>query len=77
MLAAFDRTDEEIREDIGEVISHELRRDPRQFTATVRSGIVTLQGSPENAALGRDIAHKIRYVQGVVAVRDRLSYPPD
>ena len=28
-----------------------------------------------NAALGHHIVHKIRHVQGVVAVRDSLSYP--
>ena len=77
VLAAFDRTDEEIREEIAQVISGEFRPDPRQFTVTVRSGVVTLQGSPADAALGRDIVHKIRHVPGVVAVRDRLSYPPD
>ena len=42
---------------------------------TVEDGVVTLQGSPETAALGQRIVHKIRHVQGVVAVRDRLSYP--
>jgi len=77
VLAVFDRADEEIREDIGQVISREVRCDQRQFTVTVRSGVVTLQGSPETATLGRDIARKVRHVPGVVAVRDRLSYPPD
>ena len=77
VLAAFDRTDEEIGEDIGQVISREFGPDPRQFTVTVRSGVVTLQGSPETATLGRGIVHKIRHVPGVVAVRDRLCYPPD
>jgi CBS-domain-containing membrane protein len=77
VLAVFDRTDEEISEGIGQVISREFRYAPRQFTVTVRSGIVTLQGSPETAALGRGIVHEIRHVPGVVAVRDRLSYPPD
>ena len=77
VLAVFDRTNEEIGEDIGQVISREFRYDPCQFTVTVRSGVVTLQGSPETAALGRDIVHKVRHVPGVVAVRDRLSYPLD
>jgi len=77
VLAAFDRTDEEIRDDVGQVISREFGPDPSQFTVTVQSGVVTLQGSPETAALGRGIVHEIRHVPGVVAVRDRLSYPPD
>ncbi len=62
VLAVFDRTSEEIGEDIGQVISREVRYDPRQFTVTVRSGVVTLQGSPETATLGRDIVHKVRHV---------------
>ena len=42
---------------------------------TVQDGVVTLLGSPETAALGHHIIGKVRHVQGVVAVRDRLSYP--
>jgi len=78
VLSVFDRTDEEIRAEIAdEVIAHEFLQDQRRFTVTVRAGVVTLEGSPEAATQGRDILRKIRHVQGVVAVRDRLSYPPD
>lgn len=78
VLAVFDRSDEEIRREItDEVIAHEFALNPRQFTVTVRAGVVTLEGSLETATLGRDIARKVRHVQGVVAVRDRLSYPPE
>jgi Mg/Co/Ni transporter MgtE len=34
------------------------------------------EGRPETAAVGHDIISSIRHVEGVVAVRDRLSYPP-
>ena len=37
--------------------------------------MVTVAGSPETAALGHHIVDKVRHVQGVVAVRDHLSYP--
>jgi CBS-domain-containing membrane protein len=78
VLAVFDRPDEEIRKEITDnVILHECLEDPRQFAVTVQAGVVTLQGSPETAALGHDIVRKVRHVQGVVAVRDRLSYPDD
>jgi hypothetical protein len=40
----------------------------------VQAGVVTLAGSPESVELGHDLVRKMRYVQGVVAVRDRLSY---
>ena len=43
---------------------------------TVKDGIVTLAGEPETARLGHEIVRQVRHVQGVVAVRDRLEYPP-
>ena len=76
MLAVYDRPDEDIRKDIiGTVILHEFLVDPRQFTVSVEAGVVTMQGSPETPALGHDLVRKTRHVPGVVAVRDRLSYP--
>jgi osmotically-inducible protein OsmY len=58
------------------VILHEFLQDPRQFAVTVQAGVVTLEGSPDTGLMGHDIVRRIRHVQGVVAVRDRLSYPP-
>jgi CBS domain-containing protein len=75
LLAVYDRPDEAIRAEIEGLILHEFLEDPRQFAVTVQDGLVTLQGSPETAALGQRIVHKVRHVQGVVAVRDCLSYP--
>jgi CBS domain-containing protein len=45
------------------------------FTVTVQDGIVTMMGSLESTAAGRDILARIRRVQGVVSVRDQFSYP--
>jgi CBS domain-containing protein len=78
VLAVFDRPDEEIRKEITDnVILHDFLEDPCQFAVTVQAGVVTLEGSLETAALGRDIVRKVQHVQGVVAVRDRLSYPDE
>jgi len=77
LLAVYDRPDEEIRAEIEGLVLHAFLEDPRQFTVTVQDGVVTLKGSPETAALGHDIVRKVRHVPGVVAVRDRLSYPDD
>ena len=78
VLSVFDRSDEEIRREIvDDVILHGCLQDPRMFAVTVKAGVVTMQGSPETAALGRDIVRMVRHVQGVVAVRDRLTYPAD
>ena len=38
---------------------------------------MTLGGRPETSEIGHEIVRQIRHVQGVVAVRDRLSYPDD
>jgi CBS-domain-containing membrane protein len=76
VLAVYDRPDEEIlAEIIDDVILHRFLVDPAQLTVTVADGVVTLHGNPETEALGHDIANRVRRVQGVVAVRDRLVYP--
>ena len=76
VLAVFDRADEEIRKDIVDaMLLHEFLIDPRQFTVIVEDGVVTLEGIPETAALGRALVRKARHIRGVVAVRDRLSHP--
>ena len=43
---------------------------------TVKGGVVTLEGTPETSATGHAIVRRVRHVPGVVAVRDRLYYPP-
>jgi CBS domain-containing protein len=76
VLAVYDRPDDEIRQEIiDNVIVDGFLQDPDQFTVGVRAGVVTLEGSPQSVALGHDLVRKMRHVQGVVAVRDRLSYP--
>ena len=78
LLAIYDRPDEEIGQEItDQVILREFLADPRQFTVTVEAGVVTLRGNPETTELGHEIVRKVRHVPGVVAVRDRLSYPDD
>jgi predicted transcriptional regulator len=75
VLAVFDRTDEEVREEItNQVIVPEFLQDPRQVTVTVRAGVVTLEGRLVATDLGRQIVRRVSHVPGVVAVRDRFSY---
>ena len=77
VLSVFDRTDEAIRAEIlDEVPLGEYSEDPRTLDVTVKDGIVTLTGVPETSETGHEIVRRIRHIQGVVAVRDRLSYPP-
>jgi CBS domain-containing protein len=74
VLAIFDRTDAEIREEImSQVITG--RSEPSWYSVIVKDGVLTLEGTPETVAIGRDLVRRARRVQGVVAVRDRLVYP--
>ena len=77
VLAVFDRADSDIRQEIiDEVILSELLVDPHAFDVKVSDGIVTLTGVPDTNEVGHEIVQRVRHVQGVVAVRDRLSYLP-
>jgi CBS domain-containing protein len=77
VLSIFDRTDEAIRKEVTEgVLLSEFLTDPQIFTVTVKDGIVTLSGRPETNETGHEIVRRVRHLQGVVAVRDRLDYPP-
>jgi len=74
VLAVFDRADAEIREEImSKVITG--RSEPSWYSVIVKDGVVTMEGTPETTAIGRDLIRRARHVQGVVAVRDRLFYP--
>ena len=76
VLSVFDRTDDAIRREIlDEVPLGEYSEDPRTLDVTVKDGIVTLTGVPETNETGHEIVRRVRHIQGVVAVRDRLSYP--
>lgn len=78
VLSVYSRPDAEIHHDIIEkVIVGTVLTDPARFTVTVKDGVVTVEGKPENAGIGRDMIEEIRHVEGVVAVRDRLIYPPE
>ena len=77
LLTVFDRTDEEIRSEVvNDVILREFLIDPAVFMVTVAAGVVTIQGTPETVDLGHDVVSRIRRVEGVVAVSDKLAYPP-
>lgn len=77
VLAVCDHPDveigEEIRNDIGVC---ESLADAGRFDVTVTDGVVTLAGRPRTCEQGHAIVRRARHIQGVVAVRDRLDYPP-
>ena len=76
VLSVFQRSDEEIRREVTQdVIADGFFTDPGRFRVTVHNGIVTLEGAPGSAALGAAIAGQVGHLEGVVAVRDRFTYP--
>lgn len=76
VLTVYSRPDEEIEREITEnVVLNQFLAGPRLFTVTVCGGIVTLQGHPETTARGRELVDELWHVEGVVSVRDRLTYP--
>jgi len=76
VLSVFQRSDEEIRREVTQdVIADGFFTDPARFTVTVHNGIVTLEGAPGSAVLGTAIAGQVEHLEGVVAVRDRFTYP--
>ena len=76
VLSVYSRPDDEIGEEITKnVILNEFLSDPGRFTVTVKDGMVTLKGHTESIQQGRDILAGIWRVEGVVSVRDRLTYP--
>jgi CBS domain-containing protein len=78
VLSVYSRPDADIRREIiDSIILGLLLCDPSRFTVTVKDGIVTLEGMPETASVGHDMIEETRHVEGVVAVRDRLSYPDE
>jgi len=78
VLSVYSRPDEDIRKAvIDDVIIGTVLTDPARFSVTVKDGVVTIAGTPENTSVGHDMIEEIRHVEGVVAVRDRLDYPPE
>jgi CBS domain-containing protein len=76
VLSVFSRDDREIYAEIinGIIFSH-LSLDPATFTVTVSCGIVTITGQVESKAVATQLLDAIRHVEGIVDLRDRISYP--
>ena len=75
VLSVFIRPDTDIRHEVtDEVIRGGSLVRPQGFSVTVHDGVVTLSGRPENDRAGRDLIEAVRHIEGVVSVRDQLSY---
>jgi predicted transcriptional regulator len=78
VLSVFTRPDGQIRDEVMQkVIAGEFALDSAALEVTVRSGIVTVAGQIERGAVAGQVMDVICHVEGVVAVRDRISYPSE
>jgi CBS domain-containing protein len=76
VLSVFERPDHEIWDEVIKgVVIGEFDLEPALFVVTVRSGVVTVTGSVDRRADALAMLDAIRHLEGVVALRDRLSYP--
>jgi CBS domain-containing protein len=76
LLGVYDRADEEIAKEILEqVVAGEFVLDSLAFKVTVTDGVATVSGPVDSEPVALNLLGEIRRVDGVVAVRDRLSYP--
>jgi CBS domain-containing protein len=74
VLGVYDRPDADILAEIARIIADEFGLSPANFQATVSSGVVTLSGLVAQQETELELAARIRHIEGVVAVRDRLTY---
>lgn len=76
VLSVFARSDVDIHREANEMaIAESFVEDSRLFGVTVHDGIVTVTGPPQSDQAGHELIEAIRHIDGVVAVRDELSYP--
>jgi len=77
VLAVYNRTDADIAEDIRTgILSTETPADPGTFDVSVTAGVATMVGRAQTREQAQAVIGRARHIQGVVAVRDRLDYPP-
>jgi CBS-domain-containing membrane protein len=71
VLSVYERADSDIRAEVNETITSEFGRDG--INVTVTAGVVTLAGSVSHEKTALGLTARVRHIEGVVAVRDRLA----
>jgi CBS-domain-containing membrane protein len=78
VLSVFERPDADIWDEVVKVIiGEEQGLDPDAFDVTVSSGIVTIGGLVDRRDTALALLARVRHAEGVIAVRDRMTYPPE
>ena len=73
VLGVYERPDSDIRNEVNETIAGESGLVPADINVTVTAGVVTLAGSVGHERTALELMARIRHIEGVVAVRDRLQ----
>jgi CBS domain-containing protein len=74
LLSVFERPDEEIRDEVlRDVIARELGLQSAELDVSVASGVVTVAGALARLDTALALLARVRHLEGVVAVRDRLT----
>jgi len=74
VLSVYERADSDILDEVRkDVLAGEFALEPAQFDITVTSGIVTISGPMDRQDRALSLVARIRHVEGVVAVRDRIE----
>ncbi|MEO8477171.1 MAG: CBS domain-containing protein [Actinomycetota bacterium] len=77
VLADYLRDDAEILDDVRAILRQELLLERDMVTATVEQGMVRLDGEVERRTLLPSIWDRVRAVEGVVGVDERLTWQLD
>jgi CBS domain-containing protein len=72
LLAVYDRPDADILGEAAKVVG-EFVLDPADVEVSVSCGVVTISGLVGLHETALDLVARIRHIEGVVAVRDRLT----
>jgi CBS domain-containing protein len=75
LLSVYERPDADIWDEVAKALAdEEFGLDPADFDITVSSGVVTICGTVDRQRTGLNLVARVRHTEGVVAVRDRLTY---
>jgi CBS domain-containing protein len=76
VLSVYDRPDSDIGDEVKKVVlDEELGLNPDEFDVSVASGVVTMAGTVPVRETALSVLARVRRVDGVIGVRDELSYP--
>jgi CBS domain-containing protein len=73
VLSVYDRPDSEICAEVNQAVAGQSRLDSDDVEVSVAAGVVTLAGSVAEERVALELTARLRHIEGVVAVRDRLA----